>query len=54
MSSNSIRIETIVKAPMGRVWESWTKPEHITQWAFASDDWEAPLKSYVEKIYGKV
>jgi uncharacterized protein YndB with AHSA1/START domain len=27
---------------MQTVWEYWNKPEHIVQWAFASDDWEAP------------
>lgn len=39
---SSITITTIVHAPIEAVWESWTKPEHITKWAFASDDWEAP------------
>lgn len=31
-----------MKAPIEKVWEYWTLPEHITHWAFASDDWEAP------------
>lgn len=38
-----ITIETIVAAPLSKVWECWTKPEHITKWAFASDDWESPF-----------
>jgi uncharacterized protein YndB with AHSA1/START domain len=37
-----ITVEAVVHAPMEKVWEFWTKPEHITHWAFASDDWEAP------------
>lgn len=37
-----IRIETIVDAPMERVWTYWTKPEHITKWNFASVDWYCP------------
>lgn len=37
-----ITIETIVRAPIATVWDCWTKPEHITHWAFASADWEAP------------
>jgi uncharacterized protein YndB with AHSA1/START domain len=37
-----ITIQTTVSAPIEKVWECWTQPEHITQWAFASDDWEAP------------
>ncbi|MEO6550254.1 MAG: SRPBCC family protein [Ferruginibacter sp.] len=37
-----ISIETIVQAPVEKVWESWTKPEHITKWNNASDDWHTP------------
>lgn len=36
-----ITIQAIVNAPIVRVWEYWTSPEHIPYWAFASDDWEA-------------
>ena len=39
---NAITVQTVVNAPMEKVWEYWNKPEHITGWAFASDDWEAP------------
>lgn len=42
MPVTPITIETTVSAPLKTVWESWTKPEHITGWAFASDEWEAP------------
>ena len=38
----AIAVQTVVNAPIARVWECWNKPEHITGWAFASDDWEAP------------
>ncbi len=41
--NNAITVETIVNAPLDKVWECWTKPEHIIKWAFASDDWEAPF-----------
>lgn len=37
-----ITVQTLVQAPLSKVWDSWTKPEHIVNWAFASDDWEAP------------
>ena len=37
-----ITVEATVNAPIEKVWEGWTKPEHIVKWAFASDDWEAP------------
>ncbi len=42
MTPNAIKVETIVSAPLSTVWECWTSPKHITGWAFASDDWEAP------------
>lgn len=48
-----ITVETIVKAPMEKVWECWNKPEHITKWAFASDDWEAPEAENDLKVGGK-
>ena len=33
----------MINAPVEKVWQCWTEPEHIKQWAFASDDWEAPF-----------
>lgn len=36
-----ITVETLVNAPLEKVWESWNEPEHIEKWAFASDEWEA-------------
>lgn len=37
-----ISIETFVNAPVQQVWHMWTAPEHITQWNFASQDWQCP------------
>src|ERR1700741_3622240 len=37
-----ITIENTVDAPVEKVWEYWTTPEHITQWNNASDDWHSP------------
>ena len=39
----TITVETTINAPIEKVWEYWNEPEHITGWAFASDDWEAPF-----------
>ena len=42
MSTNErtvITIETTVKAPFDKIWDVWNKPEHITKWATASEDW---------------
>lgn len=48
-----ITIETTVKAPMSKVWEYWNTPSHITKWAFASDDWEAPNAENDLRVGGK-
>jgi uncharacterized protein YndB with AHSA1/START domain len=37
-----ITVETTVNAPASKVWEYWIKPEHITKWNNASDDWHTP------------
>ena len=37
-----ITVENTVNAPVAKVWEYWTKPEHITKWNAASDDWHTP------------
>jgi uncharacterized protein YndB with AHSA1/START domain len=37
-----ITVEVTSNAPIEKIWEYWTKPEHITQWCNASDDWTAP------------
>lgn len=41
-NKTSITVETTVNKPVAKVWESWTRPEHIMQWCSASDDWHAP------------
>ncbi len=40
-----ITIETSVHAPLEKVWDYFTNPEHITKWCHASDDWHAPSAS---------
>jgi uncharacterized protein YndB with AHSA1/START domain len=37
-----ITVENTIDAPIEKVWEFWTKPEHITKWNNASDDWHTP------------
>lgn len=52
MPDNPITIEATVNASLETVWESWTRPEHITGWAFASDSWEAPEAENDLKVGG--
>lgn len=53
MQENAITIESTVNAPVSKVWELWNNPEHITKWAFASDDWEAPHAKNDLRVGGK-
>jgi uncharacterized protein YndB with AHSA1/START domain len=39
METTKITVETTVKAPVEKVWETYTSPEHIVKWNSASDDW---------------
>jgi len=43
VNNTVITVETVVKAPVAKVWDSWSAPEHITKWCQASDDWHAPF-----------
>jgi uncharacterized protein YndB with AHSA1/START domain len=38
----AITVKTTVNAPVEKVWECWSAPEHITKWCQASNDWHAP------------
>ncbi len=48
-----ITVESTVQAPLDKVWEFWTKPEHIINWAFASSDWEVPYAENNVQVGGK-
>jgi uncharacterized protein YndB with AHSA1/START domain len=42
IAKTTITIETLVNAPIEKVWAFWIEPKHIVQWCNASDDWHAP------------
>ncbi len=48
-----IKIETIINAPVAKVWEHWNSPESIKGWAFASDTWECPYAENDVKVGGR-
>jgi uncharacterized protein YndB with AHSA1/START domain len=50
---NPITVQTVVNAPVEKVWECWNKPEHIPGWAFAQDDWEASGVENDVRVGGK-
>ncbi|QGY42243.1 hypothetical protein GM418_00800 [Maribellus comscasis] len=37
-----ITVSTKIEAPVQKVWDLWTQPNHIINWNFASDDWHCP------------
>ena len=41
-TKNAITVVATVKAPVEKVWETWSEPKHIMQWCQASDDWHVP------------
>jgi uncharacterized protein YndB with AHSA1/START domain len=41
-TKQKITVSTWVNAPVEKTWKCFTEPDHITKWAFASDDWHAP------------
>nr|WP_294905047.1 SRPBCC family protein [uncultured Lacibacter sp.] len=41
-SATVITVETIVNAPVEKVWDVWNNPDHITKWNSASPDWHTP------------
>lgn len=52
-SASSITVEVKVNAPLEKVWDYWTNPQHIVQWNYASDDWHAPNASNDLRVGGK-
>jgi uncharacterized protein YndB with AHSA1/START domain len=49
----AITVETFVRAPLEKLWEYWTRPEHITQWNFATDGWHCPKAENDLRIGGE-
>jgi uncharacterized protein YndB with AHSA1/START domain len=47
-----LTIESLVQAPVSKVWEYWTQPAHITQWSFAADTWCCPAASNDLRVGG--
>lgn len=40
--ATKITVTTTLNVPVEKAWNYYTNPEHITQWNFASDDWQCP------------
>jgi len=53
MEQAKIRVEAAVHAETNKVWDYWTKPDHITKWNFAVDDWQCPKAENDVRVGGK-
>ena len=53
MTNNKITIKATIAADKQKVWDYYTKPEHITQWNFAADTWHCPSASNDMQVGGK-
>ncbi len=52
-TKKQITVTTTVNIPIKEAWNMWTSPEHITNWNFASDDWQCPTVENNLKKGGK-
>ncbi len=52
-NNTTITVESIVNAPVEKVWKLWTAPEHIKKWNNASADWHTPHAENDLRVGGK-
>ena len=48
-----ITVQSVIHAPIDKVWQCWTEPDHITQWNFANNDWYCPRAENNLTVGGK-
>ncbi len=51
--NTNITVEVTINAPIEKIWECFTAPEHITKWCHASEDWCAPNATNDLTVGGK-
>ena len=52
-NTTQITVENTIQAPVHKVWEYFTSPEHIKNWNNASDDWHTPSAENDLRVGGK-
>jgi uncharacterized protein YndB with AHSA1/START domain len=48
-----ITVESTINAPVEKVWQYWSAPEHISKWCAASPDWHVPRAENDLQVGGK-
>lgn len=51
--NEKIEVKETIDKNLDQVWEYWTKPEHITKWNRATEDWLCPTAENDLKEGGK-
>lgn len=52
--STQVTIATTVSKTADKVWTYYNTPAHITQWNFASNDWQCPRSEVDLRVGGKM
>lgn len=52
-TAKQITIQASVKAPVEKVWNLWSAPEHITKWNSPSPDWHTPRAENDLRVGGR-
>lgn len=52
MTNNKIIIKATVSSNKRKVWDYYTRPEHITKWNFADPSWHCPTATNDMKVGG--
>lgn len=51
--NKKITVSVSIKAPVEKVWETWTNPVHIERWNRATDEWHTPKATNDLRVGGK-
>jgi uncharacterized protein YndB with AHSA1/START domain len=48
-----LTVETTINAPVEKVWQYWSAPEHITKWCTPTEEWHTPTAENDLRAGGK-
>lgn len=54
MNKTKITVEVTINEDVGKIWNYYTKPEHIVKWNAANDDWHCPRAENDLRVGGKM
>lgn len=53
LETEKITLTAIISADKKKVWDYYTRPEHITRWNYAIDTWHCPAASNDLRVGGR-